>query len=854
MTRKRPISDSQLRHLIDLCGGVALLMLLAVAIEGGFIERTAHNVALLQGQSLVAATAYGTANFALPNYGGFLDQINCYAGVTDGSGASYNSNTGLPPCAVYYGAKSGGPVAELTVRKTSGTLGRTAVLSFPTNVTNYGTNQMGVPVGTSLTLEWSCQPTKHYVYTYCTQRICAPWPFNGNCWCNNSAESQQYNYFYQNGSNAAGQYPIGSTAGALQGSRTVTFTGETTYTLSCSGFAGTGQLSIPVVVAADTTPTPGTIAITGNGSNPTEIMLGESVTVQANFMPGTAMQGQTFSATAGGSDQTFTAPPGVTSVFVKLWGAAGGGYGSAGGGGGYTEGTVSVSPGTPYKVVVGKGGRNNSGVATYGGGGQATAAYNASGGGRSAFCGSNGGAMGACASPELELLTAGGGGGAYSQSWRAYGAGGAGGGGVGQDGISVNPGARGTGGTQTSGGFYAQNGGGLGGQFYGGAMTPYGGGGGGWYGGGAGMGSGGGSGHCGSDALNCISMTGSGATPANGSDPDRPSGVGVGTGGVSGDGFVKVSYGGPETLLKTAINLEGTLWCGTGCTPNDSMSSVSLPTKSYTFTPTAVGTYTFVPSMQTSGFPSWNNYDASLIVTVRSMDFTLSVTSLASNDTFANTASAVLADAGLLVRKRITATFVSGTPEAVTFSASGLPPGASANFSSTSCTPTCSTDLSIVVPTSVVTPGTYMIMVTAIGGGTTRTTTFPIVVGGASCTGPHEVPPLCSTCESGYSMQNGSCVPDAPTISLTVAPSFIRPGGSATATWSASGLLPESTCTISSTPADKVSAGLPADHGATWSGAATIPNVTGTVIVRMVCNGGAQKSASVRLLPDYIER
>jgi hypothetical protein len=68
--------------------------------------------------------------------------------------------------------------------------------------------------------------------------------------------------------------------------------------------------------------------------------------------------------TTAGSD-TFTVPAGVTSVTVEVWGGGGGGggrsssrSGGAGGGGGgaYAEGTVSVTPGESYTVMVGAGG------------------------------------------------------------------------------------------------------------------------------------------------------------------------------------------------------------------------------------------------------------------------------------------------------------------------------------------------------------------------------------------------------------------------------------------------------------------------------------------------------------------
>jgi RHS repeat-associated protein len=72
---------------------------------------------------------------------------------------------------------------------------------------------------------------------------------------------------------------------------------------------------------------------------------------------------------------TWTAPAGVTSITVQAWGAgggAGGGViwpvfdfpsyngGSGGGGGAFAEGTVAVTPGTTYYVVVGQGGAGST--------------------------------------------------------------------------------------------------------------------------------------------------------------------------------------------------------------------------------------------------------------------------------------------------------------------------------------------------------------------------------------------------------------------------------------------------------------------------------------------------------------
>jgi hypothetical protein len=75
----------------------------------------------------------------------------------------------------------------------------------------------------------------------------------------------------------------------------------------------------------------------------------------------------------------------------------------------------------------------------------------------------------------------------------------------------------------------------------------------------------------------------------------------------------------------------------------------------------------------------------------------------------------------------ITASLVSGLSQPVSFSAVGVPSGASASFSQKTCSPTCSSLLTI--ETAASTPaGTYPITVTGIGGDVTKTTSFTLTV------------------------------------------------------------------------------------------------------------------------------
>jgi hypothetical protein len=189
-----------------------------------------------------------------------------------------------------------------------------------------------------------------------------------------------------------------------------------------------------------------------------------------------------------GSGQSWTVPAGVSSVYVKMWGAGGGGgshsgwsFGSPGGGGGHTRGIITVTPGQTLALVVGGGGRAQDGYSAYGGGGIRSASnnYGSGGGGYTAVFDS-------VISSGNELMVAGGGGGGGASRANAGNFGGGGGGLQGQDGAAQYDGYygyRGRGGTQTGGG---SGGGNAGSKFQGGQANAYGGGGGGGYYGGSG--------------------------------------------------------------------------------------------------------------------------------------------------------------------------------------------------------------------------------------------------------------------------------------------------------------------------------------------------------------------------------
>jgi hypothetical protein len=218
-----------------------------------------------------------------------------------------------------------------------------------------------------------------------------------------------------------------------------------------------------------------------------------------------------------------TIPSGVTDITIKAWGAGGGGgyyYGSGifgGGSGGFAQGTISVTPGQVYKVVVGGGGGNPSGGANGGGdGGYSYYGYGGGGGGYS-------GVFLSSVTQANAIIIAGGGGGGGEQDEIYTGSPGGGGGGYfgGGGGGCAN-----SGGTQTGGGVSCgypegtagsalQGGNGSSGNLY----FAGGGGGGGYFGGGGGgnswgggYGGGGGSGFVHSSARNTQNLVGSGSS------------------------------------------------------------------------------------------------------------------------------------------------------------------------------------------------------------------------------------------------------------------------------------------------------------------------------------------------------
>ena len=290
------------------------------------------------------------------------------------------------------------------------------------------------------------------------------------------------------------------------------------------------------------------------GSGSFSIISMETVTTSAvNIIPSTITSTTTVSYQTPG-EYVWTAPAGVSTVFLSLTGGGGGGGNQSpsnvyGGAGGALSGYMPVTPGCNYTLEVGGGGGaggtaqiyNSAGAGGYPGGGTPSIQdryYPYSGGG--------GGGYSAISLAGTYLAIAGAGGG---NAGIDSGYGGAGGGLVGQDG--QNPGG---GGSQTMGGLgfgryniiyaYDDNGGYLfgGASGMGGTMVDQheGGGGAGYYGGGAGLGGGGGSSYISTGALTSVTnIQGGGGAGGRGGTPGEP----------GRDGSITLSYSGRSPSL-----------------------------------------------------------------------------------------------------------------------------------------------------------------------------------------------------------------------------------------------------------------------------------------------------------------
>ena len=274
---------------------------------------------------------------------------------------------------------------------------------------------------------------------------------------------------------------------------------------------------------------------------------------------------------ASGGNQTLVVPAGVSYIFVKMWGAGGGGgsyggwrQGSLGGAGGFSHGIIQVVPGETLTIRVGFLGSARPGAAlSYPDGGGAS-----TGGGDNRYAGGGGGSSSILVPSQASayVMVAGGGGGGGAVNSFDLNSGGAGGGLIGEVGhvTGINGGAHnGKAGTQSAGGAAGTGNnstGGAGASFAGGthqnANCYGGGGGGGFFGGGSGAygngnsmgGGGGGSGRIHSSVIMGATYTGQSFIPPFYNDPDLAIDAGFryarggDEGGNGGHGLVVLYY------------------------------------------------------------------------------------------------------------------------------------------------------------------------------------------------------------------------------------------------------------------------------------------------------------------------
>ena len=168
-------------------------------------------------------------------------------------------------------------------------------------------------------------------------------------------------------------------------------------------------------------------------------------------------------------------------------------------------------------------------------------------------------------------------------------------------------------------------------------------------------------------------------------------------------------------------------------TPHISFSVEGLPTGATgSFSPaTCDPTCSSILTITTTNATPSGTYNIEVIATsatvARTATFTLTVNIPFDYTVSVDPVSSTI-DQGSTTETQVSANLITGFPESVTFSVSGLPSGCVATFSPTSCILSCTSTLTI--NTSITTPpGSYPCQITVMtSGGVVRTTTFTLTI------------------------------------------------------------------------------------------------------------------------------
>jgi hypothetical protein len=155
------------------------------------------------------------------------------------------------------------------------------------------------------------------------------------------------------------------------------------------------------------------------------------------------------------------------------------------------------------------------------------------------------------------------------------------------------------------------------------------------------------------------------------------------------------------------------------------MTSVTVPpfasaTSEYAFTSASAGSYSLVNVNV--------NYANTLVIIADKIELLGSGSGTTTTFDYAvsNGGNRSVAQ-GQAVSNTIAANLLSGTGQTVTFSTTGLPAGVAASFSLGSCSPTCTSNLTLSTASSSP-AGTYPITVTAVSGSLSKTTAVSLTV------------------------------------------------------------------------------------------------------------------------------